>query len=125
MTTTRATRRRKSRPPSTKKRPSGTRRGAQRDKPLTHSITTGQKGTTAMTTPQQDTRAAWLADVRAILGAVEANPALPYPYISEKTAIFHLFRSGRPRARLTAAEAALGDALGVTFASGTEADATG
>ncbi len=78
-------------------------------------------------TTEQDPRAAWLRDVRAVLGAVEAHPGLPLPYISAKTAIFHLFRSHGPRARqcLAAAEAALGDALGVTFAPGTEADAGG
>ena len=70
-----------------------------------------------MTTPEQDPRAGWLAAVRQVLGAVEAHPALPLPYITSRRIDFYL---PVPRAQnaprvLAGAEDALSAALGVTF----------
>ncbi len=59
-------------------------------------------------------RAGWFADVHNVLAAAQANPALPLPAISAWRATFYLTDSS-PRG-LAAAEAALADALGVTFA---------
>ncbi len=79
-----------------------------------------------MTTPEHEPRAAWLAAARAILGAVEAHPGLPLPYISAGYASFYIVTVGpqAPKA-LADAETALASALGVTFTPEPEPDESG
>jgi hypothetical protein len=65
------------------------------------------------------TRTGWLADVRAVLGAIEACPQLALPYIRADQVEFFLLGtigagSGAPRI-LAETEGILATALGVTF----------
>ena len=70
-------------------------------------------------TNEPTTRTGWLADVRAVLGAIEAHPRLALPYIYPDQVEFFLLGTigaggGAPRI-LAETEDTLAAALGVTF----------
>ena len=69
-----------------------------------------------MSTPED--RAAWVTDLRKVLEVIGSHPDLPLPYASSDGIVFFLLDTigsiGAPRI-LADAEAALTEALGVTF----------
>ena len=67
--------------------------------------------------------ARWFADVRTILAIVEVTAGLPLPVISSLRASFYFTaipRTADARAAVASARDILSDALGLTFAPGTD-----
>jgi hypothetical protein len=76
--------------------------------------------TTAPPVSREEQRARWCREVRTITVAIEDH-ALPVPRITEVRVTFDIYgEETAVRRRHAAAEAALGEALGVTFAGRTE-----